>query len=96
MDTGESNPAGLPKCTATLSVSKRNSIAGRFLTHISRETSSGRFIPEMDALRFAAIGMVICQVSLGPYQYHGVARDYRYITSLRFRRKAGMSRSSAW
>jgi len=59
MDTGESNPAGLEKCTAPLSVSRRNSIAGRFLAHISRETSSGRFIPEMDGLRFAAIGMVI-------------------------------------
>jgi peptidoglycan/LPS O-acetylase OafA/YrhL len=27
--------------------------------HLSRETSSGRFIPEMDGLRFVAIGMVI-------------------------------------
>ena len=59
MGTGESNPAGLEKCTAPLPVSRRNSIAGRFLAHISRETSSGRFIPEMDGLRFAAIGMVI-------------------------------------
>ncbi len=59
MDACEPNPAGLEKCTAPLSVSRRNSIAGRFLAHISRETSSGRFIPEMDGLRFAAIGMVI-------------------------------------
>jgi len=29
------------------------------LTHFSRETSSGRFIPEMDGLRFVAITMVI-------------------------------------
>ena len=29
------------------------------LTHCSRETSSGRFIPEMDGLRFVAITMVI-------------------------------------
>ena len=37
----------------------RNSLATRFLAHISRETSSGRFIPEMDGLRFAAIAMVV-------------------------------------
>ena len=59
MDTCESSPAGLEKCTAPPPVPRRNSIAGRFLAHISRETSSGRFIPEMDGLRFAAIGMVI-------------------------------------
>lgn len=29
------------------------------LIKLSRETSSGRFIPEMDGLRFAAIGMVV-------------------------------------
>jgi peptidoglycan/LPS O-acetylase OafA/YrhL len=59
MDACAPNPAGLEKCAAPLSVSNRNSIASRFLAHISRETSSGRFIPEMDGLRFAAIGMVI-------------------------------------
>jgi peptidoglycan/LPS O-acetylase OafA/YrhL len=59
MDACEPNPAGLEKCSAPLSVSRRNSVAGRFLAQISRETSSGRFIPEMDGLRFAAIGMVI-------------------------------------
>jgi len=59
MDAGKPNPVGLEKCTASLPVSRRNSIAGGFLAHISRETSSGRFIPEMDGLRFAAIGMVI-------------------------------------
>ena len=37
----------------------RSSIASWTLAHVSRETSSGRFIPEMDGLRFAAIGMVI-------------------------------------
>lgn len=31
----------------------------RILRSVSRETSSGRFIPEMDGLRFAAISMVI-------------------------------------
>jgi len=31
----------------------------RLLNRLSRETSSGRFIPEMDGLRFVAIGMVI-------------------------------------
>ncbi len=59
MDACEPSPAGLEKSTAPLTVSGRNSIAGRLLAHISRETSSGRFIPEMDGLRFAAIGMVI-------------------------------------
>ena len=59
MDACEPNAAGQEKCAARLSVSNRNSIASRFLAHISRETSSGRFIPEMDGLRFAAIGMVI-------------------------------------
>jgi peptidoglycan/LPS O-acetylase OafA/YrhL len=38
---------------------RRSSLANWLLAHISRETSSGRFIPEMDGLRFAAIGMVI-------------------------------------
>ena len=37
----------------------RKTLATRFLAHISRETSSGRFIPEMDGLRFAAIAMVV-------------------------------------
>ncbi len=32
---------------------------GRSLRSLSRETSSGRFIPEMDGLRFVAISMVI-------------------------------------
>ena len=32
---------------------------GRLLARLSRETSSGRFIPEMDGLRFVAIGMVV-------------------------------------
>src|SRR5215475_6130932 len=34
-------------------------ISDRLLRALSRETSSGRFIPEMDGLRFAAIGMVV-------------------------------------
>src|SRR5438270_4497146 len=34
-------------------------IAGRILARFSRETTSGRFIPEMDGLRFVAIAMVI-------------------------------------
>lgn len=33
--------------------------SGRILAALSRETSSGRFIPEMDGLRFVAIGMVV-------------------------------------
>jgi peptidoglycan/LPS O-acetylase OafA/YrhL len=59
MDACGSNPAGPEKGAAPLSVPRRTSIAGGFLAHISRETSSGRFIPEMDGLRFAAIGMVV-------------------------------------
>jgi peptidoglycan/LPS O-acetylase OafA/YrhL len=58
MDACAADPAGLEKGAAPLVVSRRNSVAGRFLAHISRETSSGRFIPEMDGLRFAAIAMV--------------------------------------
>src|SRR5207302_6729140 len=34
-------------------------IAGRILARLSRETTSGRFIPEMDGLRFVAIAMVV-------------------------------------
>lgn len=33
--------------------------SARILRSLSRETSSGRFIPEMDGLRFAAIAMVV-------------------------------------
>jgi len=59
MDLYGPNPVGIEKGTATLAVSRRNSVADTLLGHISRETSSGRFIPEMDGLRFIAIGMVI-------------------------------------
>ncbi len=59
MEAGASKPGGIEECAAPLPVSKPNSIVGRFLAHISRETSSGRFIPEMDGLRFAAVAMVI-------------------------------------
>src|SRR5579872_4562236 len=40
-------------------MSRFSSISDKFLRALSRETSSGRFIPEMDGLRFAAIGMVV-------------------------------------
>jgi peptidoglycan/LPS O-acetylase OafA/YrhL len=40
-------------------VRARRSFSAWLLSHLSRETSSGRFIPEMDGLRFAAIGMVV-------------------------------------
>ena len=33
--------------------------SARVLRGLSRETSSGRFIPEMDGLRFVAITMVV-------------------------------------
>lgn len=36
-----------------------SSILDRLSRALSRETSSGRFIPEMDGLRFVAIGMVV-------------------------------------
>jgi peptidoglycan/LPS O-acetylase OafA/YrhL len=36
-----------------------SSIADSLVRALSRETSSGRFIPEMDGLRFAAIAMVV-------------------------------------
>jgi peptidoglycan/LPS O-acetylase OafA/YrhL len=35
------------------------SLSAKVLAHLTRETSSGRFIPEMDGLRFVAIGMVV-------------------------------------
>ena len=39
-------------------VRRADSLSGRLLAHLSRQTSSGRFIPEMDGLRFVAIGLV--------------------------------------
>jgi len=36
-----------------------SSVSDNLTRALSRETSSGRFIPEMDGLRFAAIGMVV-------------------------------------
>ena len=36
-----------------------SSVSEKLPRALSRETSSGRFIPEMDGLRFAAIGMVV-------------------------------------
>ncbi|HEV2728522.1 MAG TPA: acyltransferase, partial [Terriglobales bacterium] len=41
------------------SISTPKSFSRRLLARLSRETSSGRFIPEMDGLRFAAIAMVV-------------------------------------
>jgi peptidoglycan/LPS O-acetylase OafA/YrhL len=43
---------------ASPSRGRSSSFAGGVLSHLSRETTSGRFIPEMDGLRFVAIGMV--------------------------------------
>jgi len=51
MDASEANPVCLEEHPATLAGSEDTSIPNRFLAHISRETSSGRFIPEMDGLR---------------------------------------------
>lgn len=57
----DSRPVG-PKSAGKASRqtrAQRTSPAQWLLAHLSRETSSGRFIPEMDGLRFVAIGMVI-------------------------------------
>src|SRR5438270_8947414 len=43
----------------TDSASTPNSFSRWLLARLSRETSSGRFIPEMDGLRFVAISMVV-------------------------------------
>jgi peptidoglycan/LPS O-acetylase OafA/YrhL len=60
-DAGEGRPGQIRSAPATpiAARTRRHFIATWILGHISRETSSGRFIPEMDGLRFAAIGMVI-------------------------------------
>ena len=47
-----------PTVTATPQTGRDEGLVGHVLAHLSRETSSGRFIPEMDGLRFVAIGMV--------------------------------------
>ncbi len=49
----------VPVAPSAVKAQRRSSIASGILARISRETSSGRFIPEMDGLRFAAIGMVV-------------------------------------
>ena len=49
----ETNVATAPPTPAS-----KRLISRWLLGHLSRETSSGRFIPEMDGLRFVAIGMV--------------------------------------
>ena len=51
-----SSAEGTPRAPRTSFTTR---VATRLLSRISRETSSGRFIPEMDGLRFAAIGMVV-------------------------------------
>jgi peptidoglycan/LPS O-acetylase OafA/YrhL len=41
-------------------------LADRLLAHLSRRTTSGQFIPEIDGLRFVSIAMVVC-FHLGGY-----------------------------
>ena len=41
-------------------------VADRLLGHLSRRTTSGQFIPEIDGLRFVSIAMVVC-FHLGGY-----------------------------
>ncbi len=48
-----------PVASTVPSAQRRVSVASWILARLSRETSSGRFIPEMDGLRFVAIAMVI-------------------------------------
>lgn len=53
-------PVAFPPAAPTLAEARRRAPIGAWLlARVSRETSSGRFIPEMDGLRFAAIGMVV-------------------------------------
>ena len=53
-------PIAFPPAAPTVPESRlRAPIGDWLLARFSRETSSGRFIPEMDGLRFAAIGMVV-------------------------------------
>src|SRR5450755_867022 len=53
-------PIAFPPAAPTVPESRRRAPIGDWLlARFSRETSSGRFIPEMDGLRFAAIGMVV-------------------------------------
>jgi peptidoglycan/LPS O-acetylase OafA/YrhL len=49
----------LPAAPTVPDSPQRVRIGSWLLARFSRETNSGRFIPEMDGLRFAAIGMVV-------------------------------------
>ncbi len=51
--------SGILAGLVALSGRQGKSAAAWILAHLSRETSSGRFIPEMDGLRFVAIAMVV-------------------------------------
>ena len=56
-----SAPAGVidPAQKEARNVPRGEAVSSWVIARLSRETSSGRFIPEMDGLRFVAIGMVI-------------------------------------
>jgi peptidoglycan/LPS O-acetylase OafA/YrhL len=56
--TVSSRQGTIPEAPGGNVIRPKNSAAGFLLGKFSRETSSGRFIPEMDGLRFVAIGMV--------------------------------------
>ena len=57
-------------------------ISNRVLKRLSRETTSGRFIPELDGLRFVAIGMVILYhlngylIAKTSFYEHGATPDW--------------------
>ena len=63
----------------TIRASTTHTVRAWLLRHISRETSSGRFIPEMDGLRFVAIAMVVLfhlngyLMAKAPFYEHGLA-----------------------
>jgi peptidoglycan/LPS O-acetylase OafA/YrhL len=52
------NPVGRDRFPERATAGRPTSVTGKLLSRFSRETSSGRFIPEMDGLRFVAIGLV--------------------------------------
>ena len=57
---GALSPAGLVQPEKESAYfGRRGGVSRWVLSKLSRETSSGRFIPEMDGLRFIAIGMVV-------------------------------------
>jgi peptidoglycan/LPS O-acetylase OafA/YrhL len=57
--TGSISPLPVSVVVPTFKNSRQAAVWAWLLQRLSRETSSGRFIPEMDGLRFVAITMVV-------------------------------------